>query len=99
MHARLNPLILTHSACPLSAGASLVAAASVALRQRQRRRAAWPKARITLRLENPQPVETGKKIEVIEFFSYGCPHCGELEPHPAGWLKSCRRMSSSAASR
>ena len=33
-----------------------------------------------LRLKNPQPVETGKKIEVIEFFSYGCPHCGELEP-------------------
>ena len=28
------------------------------------------------RLANPVPVETGKKIEVIEFFSYGCPHCG-----------------------
>ena len=33
-----------------------------------------------LRLKNPQPVESGKKIEVIEFFSYGCPHCGEFEP-------------------
>ena len=32
------------------------------------------------RIANPQPVETGKKIEVIEFFSYGCPHCAELEP-------------------
>jgi len=40
-----------------------------------------------LRLKNPQPVETGKKIEVIEFFSYGCPHCGELEPILQGWLK------------
>ena len=29
---------------------------------------------------DPQPVETGKKIEVIEFFSYGCPHCAEFEP-------------------
>ena len=38
------------------------------------------------RLPNPQPVETGKKIEVIEFFSYGCPHCAELEPHLDAWL-------------
>ncbi len=41
-----------------------------------------------LRLKSPQPVETGKNIEVIEFFSYGCPHCGELEPHLQTWLKS-----------
>jgi len=41
-----------------------------------------------LRLKNPQPVETGKKIEVIEFFSYGCPHCGEFEPVLQGWLKT-----------
>jgi thiol:disulfide interchange protein DsbA len=34
------------------------------------------------------PVETGKKIEVIEFFSYGCPHCADLEPEMQGWLKS-----------
>jgi len=40
------------------------------------------------RLKNPQPVETGKNIEVIEFFSYGCPHCGELEPHLQAWLKN-----------
>ena len=41
-----------------------------------------------LRLKNPQPVESGKKIEVIEFFSYGCPHCGALEPALQGWLKT-----------
>jgi thiol:disulfide interchange protein DsbA len=41
-----------------------------------------------IRLKSPQPVETGKKIEVIEFFSYGCPHCGELEPFLQGWLKT-----------
>jgi thiol:disulfide interchange protein DsbA len=39
------------------------------------------------RLKNPQPVETGKKIEVIEFFSYGCPHCNDLEPFLDDWLK------------
>ena len=38
------------------------------------------------RIANPQPVETGKKIEVVEFFSYGCPHCAELEPHLDAWL-------------
>jgi len=40
------------------------------------------------RLKNAMPVETGKNIEVIEFFSYGCPHCGELEPLLQAWLKS-----------
>lgn len=37
------------------------------------------------RLKNPQPVETGKKIEVIEFFSYGCPHCSEFYPLISAW--------------
>ena len=36
----------------------------------------------------PQPVETKGKIEVIEFFWYGCPHCYTLEPHIEAWLKS-----------
>jgi thiol:disulfide interchange protein DsbA len=39
-----------------------------------------------LRLKSPVPVESGPKIEVIEFFSYGCPHCAELEPYIDGWL-------------
>jgi thiol:disulfide interchange protein DsbA len=35
-----------------------------------------------------QPVETGKKIEVREFFWYGCPHCFSLEPILEKWLKT-----------
>jgi thiol:disulfide interchange protein DsbA len=35
----------------------------------------------------PQPTETGNKIEVIEFFSYACPHCATLEGPLNGWLK------------
>ncbi|MCK7583637.1 MAG: hypothetical protein MZV65_54390 [Chromatiales bacterium] len=31
----------------------------------------------------PQKVETGDKIEVREFFWYGCSHCYTLEPHVA----------------
>jgi thiol:disulfide interchange protein DsbA len=40
-----------------------------------------------VRLKNPMPVD-GKNIEVIEFFSFGCPHCGELEPILQGWVKN-----------
>src|SRR5471032_860277 len=38
-----------------------------------------------VRLEPPQPVADGSKIEVIEFFYYGCPICYELEPMLARW--------------
>jgi len=40
-----------------------------------------------LRYKQPFPVETGRKIEVIEFFSYGCPHCADLEPYMQAWIK------------
>jgi thiol:disulfide interchange protein DsbA len=33
----------------------------------------------------PQPSESGGKIEVIEFFWYGCPHCYSLEPVIEPW--------------
>jgi protein dithiol oxidoreductase (disulfide-forming) len=38
-------------------------------------------------LNPPQPVESKGKIEVIEFFWYGCPHCYTLEPYIDSWLK------------
>lgn len=39
-----------------------------------------------VRLDPPQPVTTGSRIEVIEFFYYGCPVCYELQPHMSRWL-------------
>lgn len=33
-------------------------------------------------------VETGKKIEVLEIFSYSCPHCADLEPDLVKWVKT-----------
>jgi len=36
----------------------------------------------------PQPTESPGKIEVIEFFSYGCPHCAEFFPLLSSWLGS-----------
>src|SRR3954471_14840696 len=35
----------------------------------------------------PQPTDSGKKVEVVEFFWYGCPHCYHLEPALKAWLK------------
>lgn len=38
-------------------------------------------------LPMPQPVETKGKVEVIEFFWYGCPHCYDFEPELSAWVK------------
>ena len=35
-----------------------------------------------------QATSTGEKIEVIELFWYGCPHCYTFEPHIKNWLGS-----------
>jgi thiol:disulfide interchange protein DsbA len=40
------------------------------------------------KLSQPVPVSTpAGKIEVLEFFSYGCPHCYALEPTVETWSK------------
>ena len=39
-------------------------------------------------LNPPQPVESTDKIEVLEFFWYGCIHCYNLEPKLESWLKT-----------
>lgn len=38
-------------------------------------------------LPTAQNTDTGKKIEVIEFFAYWCPHCNVLEPLLEAWVK------------
>jgi protein dithiol oxidoreductase (disulfide-forming) len=37
-------------------------------------------------LDPPRRVATGERVEVLEFFYYGCPVCYEAEPHIARWL-------------
>ncbi len=39
-------------------------------------------------LTPPQPTDGSGKIEVVEFFWYGCPHCYSLEPAVNAWLKT-----------
>ncbi len=61
----------------------LVAAACLAgVAQAQEVRA---QQNIDYRLISPQPVETGERIEVIDFFWYGCPYCNELQPALDDW--------------
>ncbi|HEY1326031.1 MAG TPA: thiol:disulfide interchange protein DsbA/DsbL [Casimicrobiaceae bacterium] len=63
-----------------------IAAASAALLAAPAAWAELVEGRNYDRLKNPQPTEMGNKIEVIEFFSYGCPHCAELEQYLEPWL-------------
>lgn len=39
------------------------------------------------RINPALPTSTGKKIEVAEYFWYGCPHCNQLEPYVIRWKK------------
>ena len=34
-----------------------------------------------------QPTDSGKKVEVIEFFDYACPHCFAFDPSLSAWIK------------
>ncbi len=45
------------------------------------------KLEVDYRVIAQQPVETGDRIEVIDFFFYACPYCGELQPHLDTWQK------------
>lgn len=38
-------------------------------------------------LGQPLAVDSGDKVEVTEFFWYGCPHCYDLEPLIEKWVK------------
>jgi len=64
------------------AGLALLALARRAAAQEVRAR-----QNIEYRLIPVQPVETGERIEVIDFFWYGCPYCNDLQPTLEEWLK------------
>jgi len=40
------------------------------------------------RIKPAMPTQSGDKIEVLEVFWYGCPHCYAFEPYIDNWLKS-----------
>lgn len=41
-----------------------------------------------IKLATPVPTQNAEKIEVQEFFWYGCPHCFQFEPKIAAWVKN-----------
>ena len=50
---------------------------------------AWPvEGTNYVRLGQAAPVPTSGKIDVIEFFWYGCPHCNAFEPTLDTWQKA-----------
>ena len=40
-----------------------------------------------LLIKPPQPTASGQKVEVLEFFWYGCPHCNTLQAPLEAWLR------------
>ncbi len=40
-----------------------------------------------IQVKPPQPTDNPAKVEVLEFFWYGCPHCNNLQPSLEAWLK------------
>ena len=50
--------------------------------------AKWEQGIHYYELSQPQPVQTGDDIEVVELFWYHCPHCFALEPVLKQWLET-----------
>jgi len=64
-----------------------LALASLALAGRAASQEIRARQNIEYRVIPAQPVETGERIEVIDFFWYGCPYCNELQPALEEWIK------------
>lgn len=71
MFSRLQALLMS---CALAL--ALISTAAVAQGSRE----------VTL-IDPPQPTPADGTIEVLEFFSYGCIHCANLEPPLEAWMK------------
>ncbi len=41
----------------------------------------WEAGKSYQLIDPPQPTRTGSKIEVLEVFSYACPHCAHFQPY------------------
>jgi protein dithiol oxidoreductase (disulfide-forming) len=71
--------MLRITSCVLACVAGLIIAGAAS--------AAEPVEGKNFRLAVPaQPIDNPGKIEVIEFFSYACPHCNEFHPLLSAWL-------------
>ena len=71
---------MTFKLCIQRAGVALLAAFTIGTVVAQ------SGTRDVIPLSPPQPVENDGKIEVLEFFAYGCIHCANLEPKLVEWI-------------
>jgi thiol:disulfide interchange protein DsbA len=78
-----NMIMITRRDFSLSAAAIALGIGTAAKAQG----AAPIEGRDYVRLNTPVAVPGGGKIDVIEFFSYGCPHCYTFEPMLEQWVK------------
>jgi thiol:disulfide interchange protein DsbA len=77
------------SAALFSAGAAGAALAPLEAALAQAAAAGPAEGRDYTKLEPPQPSGAAPgKIEVLEFFSYACPHCSAFEPTIEAWEKT-----------
>lgn len=66
---------------------TLVGAAALSCSPLAQAQAGPVEGRHYVRLGRPVPVAASGKIEVIEFFWYGCPGCNAFEPLLESWIK------------
>jgi len=43
--------------------------------------AKWEEGKNYFVIDPPQPTASGDKVEVLEVFSYACPHCAHFQPY------------------
>jgi thiol:disulfide interchange protein DsbA len=68
--------------------ASVAGAAAAVLAGQARAQGGGPvEGKHFVRLGQPVPATVAGKIEVVEFFWYGCPHCNNFEPMLDAWAK------------
>ena len=70
------------SAAALAAGSALALGSAAVQAQ-----GGFVEGRDFRRLANPAPVPGHGKIDVVEFFWYGCPHCFAFEPALSDWAR------------
>ena len=51
------------------------------------------------KLNPAQPLAATDKVEIIEFFSYACPHCYAMQPHIEKWAAELPANAYSRGSR
>ena len=69
----------------LAAGVTLLPAASAQSPVADTKDGTFSEGMEYIRLPAPQPTAHADKIEIVELFWYGCPHCYQLEPMLHEW--------------